>query len=237
MPNDYFQFKQFIVNQDKCAMKVGTDGVLLGAWASIKNAKKILDIGTGTGLIALMLAQRSKAKIIGIEIDKDAANQAKENILKSPWNDRIEIIQNDFIDFLKNTHEKFDLIVTNPPYFENALHSPKNERTIARHNKQLNFELLISGVSKILNQNGVFSLILPAELEKKIENLCFEQDLFRDRICFIKPTHNKNPKRIMMEFGRKRKMAEKTTLIIEDNERHKYSADYIALTKDFYLKF
>ena len=129
MPNDYFKFKQFTIHQDKCAMKVGTDGVLLGAWAECANAKGILDIGTGTGLIALMIAQRSNAKIDAVEIDETASKQAKENIKKSLWNDRIEILNISFQDFSKSTNEKYDLIVSNPPYFQNSLYAPDEKRT------------------------------------------------------------------------------------------------------------
>jgi tRNA1Val (adenine37-N6)-methyltransferase len=218
-------------------MKVGTDGVLLGAWASCENAQNILDIGTGTGLIALMLAQRSKANVKALEIDELAAIQAKENIANSSWKNRVEIVKDDFIDFSENTNKLFDLIVTNPPYFENALLSPIRERTIARHTQQLNYEAIIAGVSKLLSKIGIFSLIVPIEFEKKIEDLCFEQDMFLERICFVKPTPQKESKRVLMEFSRNKKPLTKSALIIETGKRHEYSQEYIELTKDFYLKF
>ena len=134
MSNPYFQFKQFTVWHDKCAMKVGTDGVLLGAWASVQNAHKILDVGTGTGLVALMLAQRSlpDADIIALEIDEAAAGQARENVTRSPWKERVEVVQTDFRDY--QSSDKFDVIVSNPPYFVDSLECPDQQRNAARHN-------------------------------------------------------------------------------------------------------
>ena len=142
MSNPYFQFKQFTVWHDKCAMKVGTDGVLLGAWASVQNAHKILDVGTGTGLVALMLAQRSlpDADIIALEIDGAAAGQARENVTRSPWKERVEVVQTDFRDY--QSSDKFDVIVSNPPYFVDSLECPDQQRNAARHNGSLTYEEL-----------------------------------------------------------------------------------------------
>ena len=139
MPNPYFSFKQFTVYHDRCAMKVGTDGVLLGAWTDVSGARDILDIGTGTGLIALMLAQRSEAHIVAVDIDEDAVKQAKENVEKSPWPGRIEVERHDICCF--NSDIRYDVIVSNPPYFFNSLKCPDGQRNIARHTVGLNFEL------------------------------------------------------------------------------------------------
>lgn len=237
MPNNYFQFKQFVIHQENCAMKVGTDGVLLGAWTQIDDAKQVLDIGTGTGLISLMIAQRSYAKICGIEIDNEASIQAKQNVHQSPFKNRIEIIHQNFLEFVKNAENKFDLIVTNPPYFENALQSPQKERTTARHNTQLNYNSLIKSVSKIIDKQGEFAIIVPAEFESKIDALCFDEELFPYRICNVKPTPNKAPKRVLMQFSKVKKPLTKSSIIIETGKRHQYSEEYIELTKEFYLNF
>ena len=136
MSNPYFQFKQFTVWHDKCAMKVGTDGVLLGAWTSVESAHRILDIGTGTGLVALMLVQRSlpDANIVALEIDEAAVGQARENIIRSPWKERVEVVQADFRKY--RSSDKFDVIVSNPPYFVDSLECPDRQRTAARHRLQ-----------------------------------------------------------------------------------------------------
>ncbi|MFA6830764.1 MAG: methyltransferase, partial [Bacteroidaceae bacterium] len=175
MSNPYFQFKQFKINHDRCAMKVGTDGVLLGAWTSIDTLNKeestrVLDIGTGSGLIALMIAQRTsslnKLFIDALEIDATASIQAQENVLCSPWKDKISIIHGDFTDAnllskLLLDNGPYQLIVTNPPYFIDSLNSPNEQRTVARHTQTgLNFEQLIKGVLHLLDANGLFSLIL-----------------------------------------------------------------------------
>lgn len=167
MSNPYFQFKQFTVRHDKCAMKVGTDGVLLGAWAPVQNAKYILDVGAGSGLISLQLAQRNPwASITSIEIDPAAAAQAKENIQSSPWSDRMEVICSDFRDY--HAENKFDLIVSNPPYFVDALKCPDNQRCMARHTSELNYELLFGHSTHLLSEQGIISVIIPSEVEKQL---------------------------------------------------------------------
>jgi len=232
-----FKFKQFTVKQEKSAMKVGTDGVLLGAWADGNNAKSILDIGVGTGLIALMMAQRFDTKIIGIEIEKNSYEEAIENIGNSKWKDKIEIQHTSFQEFAKNTKHKFDCIVTNPPYFTNSLKPLDDNRNIARHNDSLSFEELILGVKQILSKNGKFSLIIPfssRDLFNKIANM---QSLFCNRHLIIKPKADIEPKRILMEFSFDKSDVISDFLIIENDKRHDYTNDYIILTKEFYLKF
>lgn len=237
MPNNYFKFKQFTIHQDKCAMKVGTDGVLLGAWADCENANSILDIGTGTGLITLMLAQRSIAKIDAVEIDEAACVQAKENIEKSLWSDRIEIFNIPFQDFSKSTNEKYDLIVSNPPYFQNSLYAPDEKRTDARHNSNLKLDELLNGALKLLTRKGKLSIILPY-LEGALFILkAAENGLYCVRQTKVLPKPDRAPKRLLLEFISEKMPLIEQELIIELNKRHEYSEAYKNLTKDFYLAF
>jgi tRNA1Val (adenine37-N6)-methyltransferase len=237
MGNDYFKFKQFTIYQDKCAMKVGTDGVLLGAWANVEKADRILDIGTGTGLIALMMAQRSNATIDAVEIDSNACEQVLENVNQSPWSDRIKIIHQSFQDFATETKTKYDLIVSNPPYFQNALTTPLEKRTKARHNTDLQLADILTGALHCLSDSGTLSLILPY-----IEGSLFivkaaEQGLYCVRKTNVLPKPGRKPKRLLLEFKKIKKPFTEQQLVIELNKRHEYSDDYKNLTKDFYLKF
>jgi tRNA1Val (adenine37-N6)-methyltransferase len=236
MPNKHFQFKQFTVVQDRCAMKVGTDGVLLGAWTKIEGAKKILDIGTGTGLIALMLAQRSEAVIDGLEIDPSASKQADENIKNSPWHNRINIICGSFQNFSK-LNKQYDLIISNPPFFSNSLSAPDLLRTMARHNHNLSPAELFEGVVSLLHPKGKFCIIWPFAEYNLLSSFATEAGLFENRITRVFPTPGKPAKRIMIEFSFSETAIAETDLIIENHGRHKYSDYYINLTKDYYLKF
>lgn len=167
MPGTSFAFKQFIIKQDKCAMKVGTDAVLLGAWVIPNGSKQILDIGTGTGVVALMLAQKTEAHIDAIDIDENAFIQAKQNVSESKFANQVSVIHSSLQDYSKITSNKYNLIVTNPPYFEQSLKSSDEQRSFARHADVLPFEELIEGVTKLLDQKGKFCLILPTlEAEK-----------------------------------------------------------------------
>ena len=182
MSQPYFQFKQFTVWHDKCAMKVGTDGVLLGAWTPVKSSVRILDIGTGTGLVALMLAQRSTASITALEIDEAAAAQATENINRSPWKNRIEVIQQDFKHYSsKNGISKFDTIVSNPPYFNASLKCSDEQRNKARHNDSLTYEELLAGVSGLLSQEGTFTIVIPMDVCEQIKTLVHKYELYLSR--------------------------------------------------------
>jgi tRNA1Val (adenine37-N6)-methyltransferase len=234
MPNNYFQFKQFKVNQDRCAMKVGTDGVLLGAWVKTDGVNKILDIGTGTGLIALMLAQRSMATIDALEIDPVAAKQAAENVKNSPWNNRIHVICGSFQNFSKENH-KYDLIVCNPPFFRNSLRAPDLQRTIARHNDNLMIGELINGVKKILAPEGKFFIIWPYSDYNLVEKVSSGSGLYANKIVRILPSPGKSIKRVMVEFSFVNLYPEESILVIEKNGRHSYSEEYINLTKEYYL--
>ncbi len=232
MPNPYFSFKQFTVWHDKCAMKVGTDGVLLGAWANVSNADSILDVGTGTGLIALMTAQRCLCPIQAIDIDENAITQAQENINLSPWKDRIDIINADYREF--DPQKKYDLILTNPPYFINSLRSPNEARKIARHTDGLSFIDLFSKTKGLLNPDGIFSLIIPTDIEDVIKDVAAECDLFPVKQTFIYTKPDVPSKRTLISFSFIRTKCLVDELVIELS-RHVYSREYIELTKDYYL--
>jgi tRNA1Val (adenine37-N6)-methyltransferase len=237
MPNNYFKFKQFTIYQDKCAMKVGTDGVLLGAWANCENAKSILDIGTGTGLIALMLAQRSNTLIDAVEIDEKACIQANENVAKSDWKESIQVLNTPFQDFCKSTNKTYDLIVSNPPYFQNSLFAPDKKRTDARHNSNLELDDLINGSLKLMTDNGVLSLILPYLEGTMFILKAAEKGLYCTRQTNVLPKPGREPKRLLLEFMKTKKPLVEQEIIIELNKRHEYSDAYKNLTKDFYLAF
>ena len=184
MRNQFFKFKQFSVNQDNCAMKVGTDGVLLGAWCDVESAKMVLDIGTGTGLIALMIAQRTDCALIdAVEIDKSAYVQASGNFKDSRWCGRIGVFNLDFKQYVDECNTKYDLIVSNPPYFENSLKSSNLERTMARHTDSLSFDELLHGASMLLSESGIISLIVP----NGVDNRLGEIDYCTVLRCVIQP--------------------------------------------------
>ena len=234
MANPFFTFKQFTIRHDRCAMKVGTDGVLLGAWTNVNHSQNLLDIGTGTGLIALMLAQRCpEASITGIDIDAEAVKQAFENVQSSPWASRVEVTLQDICTF--TTDQRFDTIVSNPPYFINSLKCPNNQRNTARHTDTLDAEKLLCNVARLLSDNGRFSIILPAEQTDLLIQTACTQGLYPSRKTAVITRPGLPPKRILMEFQKTRKAFQTDELIIE-LERHIYSEEYIALTKEFYLK-
>lgn len=233
MPNPYFQFKQFTVWHDKCAMKVGTDGVLLGAWTDVSNANSVLDIGTGTGLVSLMIAQRCQAKITAVEIDEDAVLQAKENVLHSPWADRIEVLQEDFVNF--SPAGKFDLIVSNPPYFVDSLQSPDEQRTVARHTNNMTYQDLVVNVSKLLSENGRFSMIIPMEVVNSVKGFAEQSGLFLTKQTLVITKPGMLPKRALLSFSFYQTGFKENQILIELS-RHQYSKEYIELTKEYYLK-
>lgn len=234
MPNPFFAFKKFVVRHDRCAMKVGTDGVLLGAWTDVQHSRRILDIGTGTGLIALMLAQRcEKAQVTAIDIDTDAVSQAQENIADSPWKDRVEARLQDVCSY--STENRFDTIVSNPPYFVDSLECPDNQRTLARHANTLDAERLLGKVAELLLDDGLFSLILPADQADHIIRMAADNGLYLSHYTTVITRPGLPPKRVLMEFRKTEGSCKTDELIIELN-RHVYSEGYIALTKDFYLK-
>ena len=229
-----FRFKQFSVEQDDVAMKVGTDGVLLGAWADCEVVKNILDIGTGTGVIALQMAQRNPtAQVQAVEIDETAAKRARANFDNSPWAERLEVEQTAVQEF--SPAEKFDLIISNPPYFVDSLLPPDAKRSTARHTHDLTFDELDKAVCRLLVENGKFALILPVT---EFEQYLLLTQLHLVRRCDVYSIEGGDVKRVMGEFA-KQKPTEVAheTLAIEVENRGEFSAEYRALTKDFYLKF
>ncbi|RWX03550.1 tRNA1(Val) (adenine(37)-N6)-methyltransferase [Flavobacterium cerinum] len=232
-----FQFKQFSVNQDKCAMKVGTDGVLLGAWSPLENIPySILDIGTGTGVIALMLAQRSNAEQIdAMEIDDDAYEQAVDNFENSPWGDRLFCYHAGLDEFMEEPEDEYDLIVSNPPFYTEDYTSGDEQRDKARFTASLPFEDLIEAADLLLSENGIFCVIIPFKEEDSFIALAKEFDLFPFKITRVKGTPTSEIKRSMIAFSRNKREIIIDELIIE-TARHEYTSEYIALTKDFYLK-
>ncbi|WP_299012789.1 methyltransferase [uncultured Polaribacter sp.] len=235
-----FKFKEVTIHQDKTAMKVGTDGVLLGAWCTVDNyTDTILDIGSGTGVIALMLAQRCDAMTIdAVEIDENAYEQTVENFEQSDWGDRLYCYHTSFTEFadeIAEEEETYDVIVSNPPFYTDDFESENEGRNKARFTSALSFEALLSGVAKILAKKGVFSVIIPFKEEESFINLAKAQNLFLNRVCHVQGNETSAIKRSLLAFSFEKKDVEKNTLIIEI-ERHKYTQDYIDLTKDFYLK-
>jgi tRNA1Val (adenine37-N6)-methyltransferase len=237
-----FQFKQFSITQNTTAMKVGTDGVLLGAWCSCREGE-LLDIGTGTGLIAIMIAQRAKATLIdAVEIEATAYQQTLENISNCSWSDRISAYHSSIQEFCPNLSadkagKKYDGIISNPPFFVDATKAPNSERNTARHTDDLSFTDLIDAVVRLLNPDGIFSLILPITESIEFIQLAKEQKLFINRKCIVKPNPAKPAKRVLMEFSFHKKEIIKEELTIETETRHQYTKEYISLTQDFYLNF
>jgi len=236
MANPYFSFKQFTVNHDRCAMKVGIDGVLLGVWSDVGDSKHILDIGTGTGLIALMLAQRSSSLIDAIEIDKDAVEQAIENVGRSPWTNRIKVQEISLQRFAEITPHRYDLIVSNPPYFVNSLKTPSLNRTTARHTDTLTHEELIVNAMALLKPTGRICIILPVNEAALCKSFALTNELYCIREVKVIPKPNAEAKRILMEFSLQLSPLKLAELVIESNERHHYSDEFSELAKEFYLK-
>jgi len=237
MPYKPFLFKKFSVNQDRCAMKIGTDGVLLGAWAAVnQNPFSVLDIGAGTGILSLMIAQRSNAEQIeAIEIDDNAFEQCTENFENSPWNDRLFCYHASLQEFADEIEDKYDLIISNPPFYSDDYKSQNQQRDLARFQDAMPFEHLIESVSKLLAENGKFSVIIPYKEEENFIGLSAEVNLFPNRLLRVKGNLESEVKRSLIEFSIKKREVKTEELIIETS-RHQYTDEYINLTKDFYLK-
>jgi tRNA1Val (adenine37-N6)-methyltransferase len=238
MPNDTFDFKKFSIKQDKCAMKVGTDAVLLGAWIIPNGSKNILDIGTGTGVISLMLAQKSSANILAVEIDKQSTEQAKLNVSQSNYFSQIQVENVSIQDLAQKSEKKFDLIVTNPPYFIDSYKSIESNRTIARHSDSLPFEELIDSVIKLLDVKGKFCLILPKNEAGIFRKMAEIKGLYLSKLLRIRTKPDKeSEKRHLMQFEFKETEFSESTLVLEENESRNYTQAYKEFTKDYYLNF
>ncbi len=232
-----FQFKQFSVAQDKTAMKIGTDGVLLGAWTPLDHhPNSILDIGAGTGVIALMLAQRSNAETIdAIEIEPNAHAQCVENFESSPWGDRLFCYHADLVELIQELEEHYDLIVSNPPFHNTDIVGDNTSRTTARQTEDLPFEVLLIGAKTLLSTKGIFCCIIPFIEETTFLNLASNLGLYPFKITRVKGNLNAPIKRSLVAFSLTRKEILSDELIIEVN-RNQYTSDYIELTKAFYIK-
>ena len=225
MPNSRFRFKQFTIQQEHAAMKVGTDGVLLGAWASLPGpGSRVLDVGTGTGLIALMLAQRNKDMVVdALEIDPSSARQANENFKNSPWKERIHCIQSSFKEYSSQCKRRYVLIICNPPYFSGSSKTPSKEKNLARHDDSLSLEDLLRGSVSLMKNTAIISLILPVQKEKKAIELITEHNLYCNRLTKVKPAPGKSRKRVLMEFSYIPGEFIEDDLTIETENRHIYS--------------
>ncbi len=229
-----FRFKQFEVRHDRCAMKVNTDGVLLGAWVDVTDVKNALDVGTGSGIIALMLAQRGVGEIDAVELDNDAALQASENFAASPWASALSMHKTALQQY--KPKGQFDLIVSNPPYFENAYKTPAANRNLARHNDTLPLIDLMAFTARWLSSTGKLALILPIEMESNAKGAAGECGLYAAKCCYVKGTVGGETKRVLLTFT-KEKASPRISEIAIETAPLQYTDEYKELTKDFYLAF
>ncbi len=237
MSNNYFSFKKFTIYQDQCAMKVGTDGVLLGSWVSAGNASRILDVGSGSGLITLMLAQKSEAIIDGVEIEKNACLQSRKNAAASPWHNRINLYHDSIRHFSVTTSLRYHVIVSNPPYFRNSLKPPARSKSMAKHDVELDYGTLLSCSAKLLLPGGQLSVIIPAGDQKQFIMQADFHRLQPSRITWVRPVRGKEFSRCLLELkGGSGVACDENELIIRE-DMETYSEDYVSLTREFYLGF
>ncbi len=235
MSNCSFRFKQFTICHDRCAMKVGTDGVLLGAWASMEGCNNLLDVGTGSGLIALMLAQRNRSAVVtAIDIDKEACQQAIENVEASPFSDRVTVEVSSFQKFKVDVAGRYDLIVSNPPFFTKSLLPPDAGRADARHSVSLSLRDLLQGAHQSLLPHGRVALILPADRLTELAALSNHFGFALRRLTHVVPAPGKPVRRILAELSPEMGGLEESELLIEE-QRHHYSPAFTNLVRDFYL--
>lgn len=237
MANPFFRFKQFTVWHDRCTMKVGTDGCLLGAWVTIQETdRNLLDIGTGSGLIALMLAQRSNAQIDAIDIDAPSCQQAKENVARSPFAERIQVYHYPLSSFSPPRERRYDLIVSNPPYFIQSLKCPNVTRSQARHADSLPLPDLLNGSLHLLSDNGRLGLILPYDQRDLLLKEAIKIGLYPLRETQVSSRVDLPPKRLLIELGKEVVTTHHfDKLAIEDLE-HNFTPEFIAIERSFYLK-
>jgi len=219
-------------------MRVSTDAVLLGAWVIPNGSKSILDIGTGTGVIALMLAQKSDASILAIDIDKDSTEQAKLNVAESIFNAKVDVVHQSFQELVKTSDQKFNLIVTNPPYFIDSFKNASDTKATARHTDLLSFEDLLNGVKKLLDEKGKFCLILPTNEARIFREMAQSKGLYLSKLLRIRTRFEKDSeKRHLMQFEFKESEFSESTLVIEKDSHRNYTQEYKDLTKDYYINF
>ena len=233
-----FEFKQFSIEQDNCAMKIGTDGVLLGAWAPIlHNPYSVLDIGTGTGIIALMLAQRSNAaQIDALEIEENAYEQATDNFENSPWNERLFCFHAGLDEFMEEPEDEYDLIVSNPPFYAEDYKTNDEQRDLARFQDALPFEDLIEAADLLLSENGILAVIIPFKEEERFLAIAHEFELYPTHITRVKGTPTTEIKRSLLALSRNKIDNTTTNELVIEIGRHEYTPEYIELAQEFYLK-
>ncbi|MEY4875338.1 MAG: hypothetical protein RL708_487 [Bacteroidota bacterium] len=229
MSNSFFRFKKFTIHQDKCSMKVSTDACLLGAWClAVNQPKTILDIGTGTGILSLMLAQKfSTAKIDAVEIEHDAFVQASENFNNSDFKNHITCYYQSIQQFAKNTDKKYDVIISNPPYFEGDLQTENAKNNVAKHSAALTLDELINCIKILLYDDGICYLILPSHRINELK-------LPIEKICYLKDNPTANIKRAMVKLSKKSTSTTEETLLLK-NEEQNYTSEFIELLKPYYL--
>lgn len=240
MPNNYFQFKQFTVYQDNCAMKVCTDACLFGAWMTEKvnslhsKVKRVLDIGTGTGLLSLMLAGQTDAIIDAVEIDEAAAKQAAENFALSPWKERLRVYKTSIQEFGESKNQCYDLIISNPPFFDNDLKSDDHKRNLALHSAELSLEELLKNINSLLKEDGCFALLLPYHRSNYFEQLALAEGYYLHDKVLVKQTSKHNYFRSMLLFGRLPASSVQKEIVIRMDDG-KYSPEFTDLLKAYYL--
>lgn len=232
-----FQFKQFNIQDENSAMKVGTDAVVLGSFINPKNTSCILDIGTGSGIIALMMAQKSSAIIDAIDIDFGSIQDANFNFENSAWGNQLNAIQTSLSGFVKQSNDKYDLIVSNPPFFNNSLKSPSERKNLSKHTSTLSHKNLMKGVKNLIATDGIFTVIIPFDQMRSFLNIAFIEHFFCSRKLVIYPTPNKPANRVILELSSiKVNNPKEESLTIRDISSN-FTEQYKSLTQDFYLNF
>jgi tRNA1Val (adenine37-N6)-methyltransferase len=234
LANNYFQFKQFRIDQENAAMKVCTDSCIFGAVIKPTGFKKILDIGTGTGLLALMIAQRSDASIDAVEIDKEAAEQAKQNVKNSPWSDKIKVYKQPIQEFTVTTENKYDLIISNPPFYKDSLKSEDEKINTAHHSTFLSMEELLDAVSKLLLPQGLFMVLLPSFEAELLREAALEHNLFTSSIVKIKDNEKAKVLREITVFSYTLTIPSMREFVIK-KEDNSYTVEFVELLKEYYL--
>ncbi|MDF1558952.1 MAG: methyltransferase [Bacteroidales bacterium] len=238
MANNYIKFKQFTIHQEYASFKVTTDSVLLGAWADLGGCRTVLDIGTGTGILTLMAAQRSSAKIVAIEPDRSSFMQAGLNFAACPWHERLTLYNNTIQEYKPDAGLLFDAIITNPPYFVDSLFNPDEGKARARHNVSLSYDDLAGAAVRLLAPAGTLHLVLPGSEAERLAVIAAAHDLHCIRRLLVRPTPELPPALVLMSLKRGAMAGcEESSMVIEEGGRHQYSEEYVSLTKDFYLKF